>query len=59
MRRLKLPKVYIKEEDGYHRVYVELEISTIHRLHSEKLNHDNAKRLMKQLSQDFGGSLSC
>jgi len=53
-----MPKVYIKEEDGYHRVYVELEITTIHRLHSEKLNHDNAKRLMRQLTKDFGDNLS-
>ena len=54
-----MPKVYIKEEDGYHRVYVELEITSIHKLHSEKLNHENAKRLMKQLSNDFGGNLRC
>ncbi len=54
-----MPKVYINKEDEYYRVYVELEITTIHKLHSEKLNHDNAKRLMKQLSHDFGGSLSC
>jgi len=54
-----MPKVYINKEDEYYRVYVELEITTIHRLHSEKLNHDNAKRLLKQLSKDFGGNLSC
>ncbi len=54
-----MPKVYTKKEDEYYRVYVELEIISLHKLHSEKLNHDNAKRLMKQLSEDFGGNLSC
>ena len=54
-----MPRVYIKKEDGYHRVYVDLEITTLHYLHSEKLNYENAKRLMKQLSHDFGGNLSC
>jgi len=49
-----MPKVYIKKEDEYFRVYVELEITTIHRLHSEKLNEDNADRLKKQLSKDLG-----
>jgi len=51
-----MAKLYIKKEDDYFRVYLELEITTIHRLHSEKLNEDNAKRLKKQLSQDLGVS---
>jgi len=54
-----MPKVYTKKEEKneYYRVYVELELTTIHKLHSEKLNHDNAERLMKKLSSDFGGRL--
>jgi len=54
-----MTKVYIEKDGEYFRVNVELEITTLHKLHSEKLNHENAKRLMKQLSHDLGENLSC
>lgn len=54
-----MPRVSIEKDGEYFRVNVELEITTHHKLHSEKLNEENAKRLMKQLSHDFGGNLSC
>ena len=53
-----MPKVYIKKDEGYYRVYVELEVKTVHRLHTEKMNEDNARIIMKQLCHDFGGNLS-
>lgn len=42
-----MPKLYIKEDEGYYRVYLDYELTTIHHLHSEKLSKENADRLLR------------
>lgn len=44
-------KTYIKEEDGYFRVYIEVEMTSIHKFHSEKLSKENAERLLTHVKQ--------